>query len=265
MATDQKSEAPEQTPMALLRQEIGRYLSARAKHAARKAGSRLTDATDKLLDVDEDSGAIPKVGSRVLHGESPAKAIAAEKSEDIKTGITGKVKEAVGLLRGCSFGSPGRRADERGHVRSGDTAADDTRVPGAGRQLFRQVSHVDAGLVQFRPLVPGAVGQHQRQSPVGSRVPRDRAHPVRQGPQYRGFRQQSVTKLENGDVAITKDGGDQRPPRREVPVERSDGHAGLARDRLKRSVSALRQEGVVGLGQQALVVAAGVGPRPARS
>jgi uncharacterized membrane protein len=95
MATDEKTTSADQSPMSLLKQEIGQYLSARAKHAARKAGSRLTDATDRLMDVDEDSGALPKVGSRVLHGESPAKAIAAEKGEDIKSGITDKVKDAV--------------------------------------------------------------------------------------------------------------------------------------------------------------------------
>lgn len=95
MATDQKTEQTDQSPMSLLKHEVGQYLSARAKHAARKAGSKLTDATDKLMDVDEDSGTVPKVGKRVLHGESPAAAIAAEKGEDIKSGVTGKIKDAV--------------------------------------------------------------------------------------------------------------------------------------------------------------------------
>lgn len=95
MATDQRTKETEPSPMALLKHEVGQYLSARAKHAARKAGSRLTEATDKLVDVDEDSGTVPKVGKRVLHGESPAKAIAAEKGEDIKSGVTGKLKDAV--------------------------------------------------------------------------------------------------------------------------------------------------------------------------
>lgn len=95
MATDQKSTSAEPTPMALLKQEIGHYLGARAKHMARKAGSKLGDATDRLTSVDEDSGTLPKVGSRVLHGENPAKAIAAETAQDAKSGVTGKIKEAV--------------------------------------------------------------------------------------------------------------------------------------------------------------------------
>ncbi|MEW1864690.1 SRPBCC family protein [Streptomyces sp. NPDC088194] len=95
MATDQKTNETDPSPITLLRHEVSHYLSARAKHAARKAGSRLTDATDKLMDVDEDSGTVPKVGKRVLHGESPAAAIAAEKGEDIKSGVTGKIKDAV--------------------------------------------------------------------------------------------------------------------------------------------------------------------------
>jgi hypothetical protein len=95
MATGQQTKETDPSPMALLKHELGQYLSARAKHAARKAGNKLTDATDKLIDVDEDSGTVPKVGSRVLHGESPAKAIAAEKGEDVRSGVTGKIKDAV--------------------------------------------------------------------------------------------------------------------------------------------------------------------------
>ncbi|WUH92523.1 SRPBCC family protein [Streptomyces sp. NBC_00433] len=95
MATDQKTKEADPGPMQLLKHELGQYLSARAKHVARKAGSRLTEAADKFIDVDEDSGTVPKVGKRVLHGESPAKAIAAEKGEEIKSGVTGKIKDAV--------------------------------------------------------------------------------------------------------------------------------------------------------------------------
>jgi hypothetical protein len=98
MATDQKSTAADQTPMALLKHEVGQYLRARAKHIARKAETRLTDATERLVKVDDDSGAIPKIGARVLHGESPAKAIAEEKSQDIKSGVTARSR---GSRRRC--------------------------------------------------------------------------------------------------------------------------------------------------------------------
>jgi uncharacterized membrane protein len=94
MATDQKTAQADPTPLSQLKHELGRYLSARAKHAARRAGSRLMDATDRIVQVDDDSGAVPKIGSRVLHGESPLKALAEEATPDL-SGVTGKVKDAV--------------------------------------------------------------------------------------------------------------------------------------------------------------------------
>lgn len=114
MATDQKAKGTDTSPLTQLRHEFGQYLGARAKRAARNAGSRLADATDKILDVDEDSGTISKVGSRVLHGESPAKAITEEKGEALKKGITGKVKDVVSGGGGSDDGDS-----------SGDTKATD--------------------------------------------------------------------------------------------------------------------------------------------
>ncbi|MFI2348634.1 SRPBCC family protein [Streptomyces sp. NPDC019443] len=95
MATDQKSTAAEPTPVALLRQEIGQYLGAQMKHVARKVGSRLTDATDRLTSADEESGAIPRIGARVLHGENPVKAISGEKAEYVKGAVKEKVKDML--------------------------------------------------------------------------------------------------------------------------------------------------------------------------
>lgn len=95
MATDQKSTAAEPTPVALLRQEIGQYLGAQMKHVARKVGSRLIDATDRLTSDDEESGAIPRIGARVLHGENPVKAITGEKAEDVKGAVKEKVKDML--------------------------------------------------------------------------------------------------------------------------------------------------------------------------
>ncbi|MEE4541460.1 SRPBCC family protein [Streptomyces sp. V4-01] len=108
MATDQKSTAPDQTPMALLKHELGQYVSARVMNVARKAGSRLSDATDRLIPVDEDSGTIPKIGARVLHGENPAKAIAEEKAKDIKSGVTDKAKGVKDAVAGGLPGSGGK-------------------------------------------------------------------------------------------------------------------------------------------------------------
>lgn len=94
MATDQKTSQADPTPLSQLKHELGQYLSARAKNVARRAGTKLMDATDRMVQVDEDSGAVPKIGSRVLHGDSPMKAIAEEAKPDLG-GVTGKVKDAV--------------------------------------------------------------------------------------------------------------------------------------------------------------------------
>ncbi|WP_329128929.1 SRPBCC family protein [Streptomyces sp. NBC_01476] len=94
MATDQKDAGTDATPMTLLKQELRQYLGAQMKHLAQKAGNKLTDATG-LSSVDEDSGTLPKIGARVLHGESPVKAVAGEKAQDVKEKVTGKVKDMV--------------------------------------------------------------------------------------------------------------------------------------------------------------------------
>lgn len=103
MAADQKNAGAEQTPMTLLKQELRHFLGAQMKHMAQKAGNRLTEAAG-LDDVDEDSGALPKIGSRILHGESPMKAVTGEKVEDVKGKVTGKVKDMVPGAGGSDSG-----------------------------------------------------------------------------------------------------------------------------------------------------------------
>ncbi len=111
MGNGQKSTEADPTPMALLKKEFGHYLGARLKRAARNAGSRLSDATERLSEEVEDSGAIPKLGSRLLHGENPVKAIAGEKAEEVKSAVTDKAKAVL----------PGDGSDQGDQ--SGDTKA----------------------------------------------------------------------------------------------------------------------------------------------
>ncbi|WP_405871540.1 SRPBCC family protein [Streptomyces sp. NBC_00005] len=95
MATDQKTTA-DQTALALLKEELGQYLGAQVKHLARKAGDKLADTKDHLADAAEErGGALPKIGSRLLHGESPTGAVVKEKAQEVTSGVAGKVKEAV--------------------------------------------------------------------------------------------------------------------------------------------------------------------------
>ncbi|MFG1808347.1 SRPBCC family protein [Streptomyces sp. NPDC049040] len=94
MATGKKTSQAEQTPLSQLKQELGRYLTARAKSAAHRTGSKLMDKAGHIVQVDEDSGVVPKMGARLLHGESPVKAIT-EKASSGAGGVAGKVKDAV--------------------------------------------------------------------------------------------------------------------------------------------------------------------------
>jgi uncharacterized membrane protein len=114
MATDQKGTAADRTPMALLKHELGQYVSARVMNVARKAGSRLSDATDRLVQVDDDSGAIPKIGARLLHGENPAKAIPEEKSQDIRSEVTGRVKGVKDAVTGGRSGKDDKTGEDDG-------------------------------------------------------------------------------------------------------------------------------------------------------
>ncbi|WP_255955360.1 SRPBCC family protein [Streptomyces odontomachi] len=103
MVTGRNNAGGEPTPVKILRKEIGRYLGAQMQRAARKAGTRLSDATARLAEEDGGGdgggGAIPKIGSRILHGENPLKAVAAEKvsekAEAAKSAITDKAKEVL--------------------------------------------------------------------------------------------------------------------------------------------------------------------------
>jgi hypothetical protein len=114
MATDQKGTAADRTPMALLKHELGQYVSARVMNVARKAGSRLSDATDRLVQVDDYSGAIPKIGARLLHGENPAKAIPEEKSQDIRSEVTGRVKGVKDAVTGGRSGKDDKTGEDDG-------------------------------------------------------------------------------------------------------------------------------------------------------
>jgi uncharacterized membrane protein len=82
--------------MEQLRDELLDHLSARVEVLADKAGDKLGDLTDQLLDSAENGGPLPKVGLRILQGDSPLKAFVGEKAKSIKDSVVGKAKEALG-------------------------------------------------------------------------------------------------------------------------------------------------------------------------
>lgn len=87
-----------------IRKEFGDYLGAKSQRLVESAGGRLSDLTGRLTDAAENGGTLPKVGARVLGGESPAKAFMGEKAKGVKDTVVGKAKDAVGAGGGESKG-----------------------------------------------------------------------------------------------------------------------------------------------------------------
>ncbi|PWI40892.1 SRPBCC family protein [Streptomyces sp. ICBB 8177] len=84
------------TGLEQLRGGIGEFLSSKVGDLAEKAGGKLTDLTGQLTEIADNGGELPKIGSRLLKGESPVKAVVKEKAKGAKDSVVGKVKEAFG-------------------------------------------------------------------------------------------------------------------------------------------------------------------------
>ncbi|GGV50684.1 hypothetical protein GCM10010495_80460 [Kitasatospora herbaricolor] len=105
-ATDEK--AADKSGVDRLREEAVKYLGAQMEHLVEKAGDKVSDLTGQLGNVAENGGVLPKVGARVLQGDSPAKAFLGEKAKSIKDNVVDKVKGAFG-----GGGKPGRKAGKK--------------------------------------------------------------------------------------------------------------------------------------------------------
>ncbi|MEV1021072.1 SRPBCC family protein [Streptomyces sp. NPDC050264] len=90
-----ESEAPEESGVGRLKEELSKFAGAQVQHLADKAGDKLTDLTGKLSDA-ADSGSLASIGSRVLQGESPVKAFVSDKAKGAKDAVVDKAKEAFG-------------------------------------------------------------------------------------------------------------------------------------------------------------------------
>ncbi|MFJ4002332.1 SRPBCC family protein [Streptomyces sp. NPDC090023] len=100
-----KDDAKEQAGSGLdaLRDELVDYLGAQAEHLVEKTGERLTDLTQQLLDsADNGGGFLTGVGSRILKGESPLKALVAQKAGDVKDKVVEGAKSLFGKSKGKS-------------------------------------------------------------------------------------------------------------------------------------------------------------------
>ncbi|MFD4551642.1 SRPBCC family protein [Streptomyces sp. NPDC058466] len=89
----------------LLRDELVDFLGAQVGHLVDKAGDKLGDVTDGLLDVAENGGTLAGVGGRILQGDSPLKAFVGEKGKGLKDNVMDKVKNVFGGGGGGKAGS----------------------------------------------------------------------------------------------------------------------------------------------------------------
>jgi uncharacterized membrane protein len=71
-----------------LKDELTSYLGAQAQEWMGKTGDKVADLTDQLSDTVEGGGL-----SRILGGESPAKALVSAKTKSVKDKVVGKVKD----------------------------------------------------------------------------------------------------------------------------------------------------------------------------
>ncbi|MFD7001403.1 SRPBCC family protein [Streptomyces mirabilis] len=92
----------------MLRGELTDFLGAQVGHLVDKAGEKLGDVTDQLLDTAENggsSGSLLGIGGRILKGDSPLKAFVGEKAKGLKDNVMDKVKNVFGGGRGGKSGS----------------------------------------------------------------------------------------------------------------------------------------------------------------
>jgi hypothetical protein len=91
---EQRQRADGVTGFAELRDEFGDFLSGLAQQWADKASDKVAGLTDRLGDVAEGQGGLMGVGSRVMKGDSPLKAMVGQKVKDAKDKVVGKTKDA---------------------------------------------------------------------------------------------------------------------------------------------------------------------------
>ncbi|MGE7438785.1 SRPBCC family protein [Kitasatospora sp. NPDC001175] len=107
MPRTQQEPPPSLPNIDRLGEEVVNYLGAQLEHLVDKAGDKIADVTDHLTDIAANGGVLPKVGLRVLQGDSPVKAFLGEKAKSIKDSVIDKVKETFGR------GKAGRKAGKK--------------------------------------------------------------------------------------------------------------------------------------------------------
>jgi uncharacterized membrane protein len=83
-----KQQTPDHPILGRVKEEVGKFVSARIDDMASKAGDKLTDLTGALTDSAE-NGSPLKIGSRILKGDSPVSAAAGETMNKVKDKVPG--------------------------------------------------------------------------------------------------------------------------------------------------------------------------------
>ncbi|MGW3045941.1 SRPBCC family protein [Kitasatospora sp. NPDC001159] len=102
-----EQEAPGISGVDRLKGELVHYFQAQLENLVEKAGDKVADVTGQLGEVAQNGGVLPKVGARVLQGDSPMKAFLAEKAKSVKDNFVEKVKGVFG------GGKAGRKAGKK--------------------------------------------------------------------------------------------------------------------------------------------------------
>ncbi|MEV7659943.1 SRPBCC family protein [Streptomyces anulatus] len=112
MATTDKdaSEAPAESGVDRIKEELSKFASAQVQQLADKAGGKLKDLTGQLTDSAENGGSLPSIASRVLQGESPTKAFVSEKAKGAKDAVVDKAKGLFGRSGDGDGGKGNRKA-----------------------------------------------------------------------------------------------------------------------------------------------------------
>ncbi|MFF3096004.1 SRPBCC family protein [Streptomyces cyaneofuscatus] len=115
MATTDKdaSEAPAESGVDRIKEELSKFASAQVQQLADKAGGKLKDLTGQLTDSAENGGSLPSIASRVLQGESPAKAFVSEKAKGAKDAVVDKAKGLFGGGGGDDGGGGGGKGNRK--------------------------------------------------------------------------------------------------------------------------------------------------------
>ena len=84
----------------MLKDELGKFLTAQAEGLADKASGKIGDVTDKLGDVAQNGGSLADIGGRMFQGDSPLKAIAGSKLSGLKDKVTDAASGLFGKGKG---------------------------------------------------------------------------------------------------------------------------------------------------------------------